>query len=1121
MRSVRSLQIPAILMLITVMALSATGQADGATTAGAASPAAKATDKVIVVLRDQAISLPDTAADARMRTTDVATLQDSVLAQLARTHARDVHRITLINAVAAAVSPAEATALAASPDVADVIPDQPVQLAPAPLAVTQPGSASQSAGSLRPPPGACAPGGQVQLDPEALGVIHAASAGGDSAQALGYTGAGVKVAILADGIDPGNPDFIRPDGSHVIVGDKDFTGGGTSAPTYGGEAFQDAASIAAQGRVVYNLAAFGPRKLSVPCRIRILGVAPGADVVDLEVANKAATTMSEILEAIDYAVTSEHVNIINESVGVNSFPDTASLDVMDLANDAAVRAGVTVTVATGDSGPADTMDTPAADPAVISVGASTTYRAYAQAGVMPPGTKGWLDNNISAFSSGGFEQDGATIDVVAPGDTNWAPCTPDPARFSACTNLLGTKAAPVEFADGSSESAPLVAGVAALVIQAYRESHDGQTPSPAVIKQLVVSTAQDIDAPADQQGAGMVDAYQAVRAAASYPGRTVTPAGPAVLESATQLNAIGSAGTAERFTERLTDTGSTGVTLSLSSRTLAPYRSVLTKSLTLTPARIPQQLWIEAANLTSTVRFRVAPGQARLSASVVAPGLAVIFLVAPDGDLAAFNNPVDPTANYANVQVSDPAAGEWTALLGTVSTASSAPAQFSASTATWQRFGNLSARSVTLAPGASRSVTLTVSTPAGPGDQAGSVVIRSSAAAPAFARVTSVPVTLRTVLPVPDPSESFTASLTGGHPSGPDLGQTLYYQMDVPAGLKALNASISTASAGNTFFAELINPSGQAVSTAANGLPGATVKGVTAIVPETGAQLHVLAPSAGRWSLAIDFYGTVSGTALAQPIRITLNDSPAQASVSGLPDSPGVTLPAGSPQTVQLEVTNTGAAPEAYFADARLSTQTKVTLVTSTLRTLAVPVYSTTLPTYLVPSHTTAVTVTERSRRPLYFDLSWPFGDPDLISQPGITAIRTYAAAAVPDGDWIVTPFLGGPFGGQAPASEQAVVSMTAETAAFDPSVSSPTGDLWLTSLNPAAKVTPFVVEPGQSVTIPVTITPAGRPGTVIRGTLYLDGTSLIPGLATDLLYGGNYSEASDVAAFSYSYTVG
>jgi len=202
-----------------------------------------------------------------------------------------------------------------------------------------------------------------------------------------------------------------------------------------------------------------------------------------------------------------------------------------------------------------------------------------------------------------------------------------------------------------------------------------------------------------------------------------------------------------------------------------------------------------------------------------------------------------------------------------------------------------------------------------------------------------------------------------------------------------------------------------------------------------------MAARRSRTPLAIDFYGTVSGTALAQPIRITLNDSPAQAAVSGLPDSPGSTLAAGSPETVQLQVTNNGTAPEAYFVDARLAEQTKVTIAAATTRALTIPTYSTTLPTYLVPSPTTAITVTASARRPLYFDLSWPFGDPDLISRPGTTATKTYAAPVVPDGDWIITPFLGGPFDGKAPAAVRAVVSLTAETAAFDPSVSSPTGD--------------------------------------------------------------------------------
>jgi subtilisin family serine protease len=1094
---------------------------------------ADVTDKVIVVFRDQVTGPPDAVADTAMRTTaDAASLQRDAMAELAQTHARDVRHITLINAVAATVSPGEARNLAADPAVAEVVPDERVRLAAAPLASGSTAAGSTTAGStgagsagagstvtsstaagstatgdLRPLPGACAAHGQVQLAPEALEAIHAATASGhgDSAQALGYTGAGVKVAILADGIDPDNPDFIRADGSHVITDDQDFIGGGTSAPTYGGEAFQDAAS------------SFGPRPLSVPCRVRILGVAPGASLVALEVASQTSAVLSEVLEAVDYAVTVDHVNIINESLGVNPFPDTASLNVMKMANDAAVRAGVTVTVAPGNAGPTDGIGSPASDPKVISVGASTTYRSYAQAGVMPPGAKGWLDDNIAAFSSGGFEQENRTNDVVAPGDTNWAPCTPDPAKYSACTNLAGTKPSPVEDADGTSESAPLTAGVAALVIQAYRESHRGQTPSPAVVKQIIVSTAQDIDAPADQQGAGLVDAYQAVLAAASYPGGTRTPDGHAVLSSATEFSATGPAGATEHFTEKLTNAGSGNVTVGLSSRTLGPYRDTATRTLRLTEAREPLQMWVATANLTSTVRFFVQPGQARLSASVATPGLASIFLIAPDGDLAAFNNSVDPSANYGNVQVSEPAAGEWTAVLGTSSTATSVPALFGASTATWEPFGTLSARSVTLPPGGSRAVTLTVQTPESPGDQAGSIVLQSSARTPAFARVTSVPVTLRSLLPAPDPSESFTVPLTGGHPSGPNIGQVLYYQMDLPAGLRALNASVGTSSAANTFFAELIGPSDQAASTAGNGL---TAGGGTQITPETGAQLHVLRPAAGRWWLAINFYGTVSGTALSQPITITINDIAVPATVSGLPDSPGRELAPGKPVTVQLRVTDTGAAPEAYFVDPRLAAQMTAQLTAQTVATVTIPVTSGKLPIYLVPAHTTAITATASSPQPLYFDLSWPFGDPDLISGLGTTATRTYTAPQVADGDWSIAPFLPGPFGATAASPVQAIVSMTARTAAFDTSVTSRAGDMWLASLNASAHFKPYVVDPGQSVTIPVTITPHGTPGSIVRGTLYLDDSSLIPGLATELLLSGNYPTASDVAAFSYSYTI-
>ena len=75
-------------------------------------------------------------------------------------------------------------------------------------------------------------------------------------------------------------------------------------------------------------------------------------------------------------------------------------------------------------------------------------------------------------------------------------------------------------------------------------------PSPAVVKRIIVSTAENIGAPADQQGAGLLDAYQAVEAAASYPGTSKTSSGTAILKGSTQLNAVGEPGSNQTFTER-------------------------------------------------------------------------------------------------------------------------------------------------------------------------------------------------------------------------------------------------------------------------------------------------------------------------------------------------------------------------------------------------------------------------------------------------------------------------------------------------------------------------------------------------------------------------------------------
>jgi hypothetical protein len=366
--------------------------------------------------------------------------------------------------------------------------------------------------------------------------------------------------------------------------------------------------------------------------------------------------------------------------------------------------------------------------------------------------------------------------------------------------------------------------------------------------------------------------------------------------------------------------------------------------------------------------------------------------------------------------------------------------------------------------------------------------------------------------------------LTGGNGRATSTGQTSYYQFEVPAGLSVLNADISTANANNTFLAELVDPvTNESASSAANTDFGFGAGGAAVPDPQTGAQLHVLDPNPGLWTLIIDFYNQVSGTAIAQPFNVTLDTTPATASVAGLPDGAGTMLASGTPVTAEVTVTNTGNDPESYFVDGRLDQQTTVSLAGATPSTVNVPITGTP-PEFVVPSHTTSITASASASVGIFFDYEWSFGDPDLLSNSapyGTNPSGTFSSSAVADGTWTITPFQDGPDGahGVAPAVTQ--TAMTATTAAFDPAVTAPTGDLWLESVDANATVHPVIVDPGQTVTIPVTITPGAAAGTTVSGTLYLDDASLVDGAVTENALTGVFPQASDVAAFNYEYTVG
>ncbi len=1098
------------------------------------------TDHVIVVLRNQ----PANGLSARVRIDSVAAAQAPILSELRMTRAEKVRSYSLVDALAATVSPGEAARLADNPAVAEVIPDSPVRGPD--VATTADSAGSPSASPDHPktlpiPPGACPAAGQKALLGEELSLIHADSnsSSGPTARSLGFTGAGVKVAYMAEGIDINNPDFIRQDGSHVFVDYQDFSGDGADAPTSGGEAFLDASAIASQGKV-YDVSHFGPIPLAGPCRVAVEGVAPGASLVGLKVfAQNGYSTTSGILQAIDYAVTVDHVDVLNESLGYNPFPTIESQDIVEEFNDAAVEAGTTVTVAAGDAGPKDTLGSPDTDPHIIDVGATTDYRFYAETGIdgyMPPfATKGWLSDNISGLSSGGYLESGPTVDVVAPGDLSFAACTPNLKMYSDCSNFA-LRPSPVEFSGGTSESSPLTAGTAALVIQAYRQTHEGVSPTPALVKQIIVSTADDLGHPATAQGSGLVDAYRAVMAAQSISdGRQGPAVGSQILMSTGQLHATGEPGTGETLPFTITNSGAGSSTLDLTTRTLGPALDTQYGQVTLSD-KGPHFFnnFYDARQNYQTITFTVAPGRARLLTDITYKGNTAnsflgnvdVVLIDPEGNFAADAVP-QGVGNAAEANVRYPAPGRWTALISSSTTEGQGTVGtvlFRARTFDFEPLGSVTPSHVTIPAGGHVTVQVHEVIPSVAGDQSAAVVIAGG-----FGQTSSVAVTLRSLVDLTTGGH-FSGVLTGGNGRQPDLGQTAYYQFDVPAVApdRTLRADV-VLSDGQTdpVLAYLVDPQGQTLSEATNAVPSRFERKGVAETPTDGVEVATTDPKPGRWTLILNFAPEVTGNKLAEPYDGSVSIGDAPASSKDLPTSAGTILAIGQPDVVSISVKNTTAFPEDYFVDGRLDQMRTLQLAAQSPTSVTLPVgASVPSPSWLVPSNTDSIALTAEASVPVTFDWGPGIGDPDLgATTAGDTATGSWNRAPITVGVWLAEPSEIGPYGAGPPPTAPASMFATVSTQTFDPTVTSSTGDLWLQSIDPSAKVKILTVAPGQTATISVTIRPTGPVGRIVSGTLYVDELGELP---SSVANSENFSPAqsffqagTQVAALPYQYQVG
>src|SRR5262249_53206812 len=146
--------------------------------------------------------------------------------------------------------------LRADSAVAQIVPDTAVPMDQgADVADTSAAAAPATASAKFGSPASCptVPGepGKPAQEPEAMADIHASTGNPNSPEMANSiaTGKGVVVAINGMNRLAGNPDFQRPDGSHVVINAPDYTADAGNDESYG-----DASSVASQGNLVFHYA---------------------------------------------------------------------------------------------------------------------------------------------------------------------------------------------------------------------------------------------------------------------------------------------------------------------------------------------------------------------------------------------------------------------------------------------------------------------------------------------------------------------------------------------------------------------------------------------------------------------------------------------------------------------------------------------------------------------------------------------------------------------------------------------------------------------------------------------------------------------------------------------------
>jgi hypothetical protein len=878
-------------------------------------------ERMVVVFDDQLTSLPANRAHRHAREATAASMQAPLVAQLKQVGATRITTLSLLNAVAASMPATEAQALSHTRGVKAVVPDGTVIIGDGTSYNTKTVAASRVRKRAIPSRAAdgqqmCnAPAGKPLLEPEALTSIHDASDNPlDPFEASKVaTGQGVIIGNVDADTLAGNPDMIRPNGQHVIIDAPN-----PNENVFSDEFNGDVSTMAAQGTVTHTYASQLPfSNFPANCSFRIEGDATGASLLttgeftDTNSLGQIVAPESQVIAGLQQAV-NNGVNVVSESYGFGALPG-ANDDLLEPTNVAMVQAGVVVVESSGDSGSSGTVEEPAANPAIIDVGGTNDLRLLAQADGY---TQGWEDDNMTTLSSGGTAVPGDVVDLVAPG-----------YLALADAGVGNTPPVPTEAFGGTSESAPFVSGAAADVIQAYRDTHGGATPTPAQVKQILTSTATDIGAPSDQQGAGLLNVFAAVEAARQMPGTSETHfTAPELVANPTQLDVQGPGGSTVHTAVSLYNASSipervTGTYRALGSET--SFGNPVTENVSAPPPSAP--IPAQGATAAAPVKFTVPKGVDVLDADMRWPdptnsgnNILSFILTDPAGRLAqssydfGASNGRNASPDIQHSTIQHPMAGTWTAQIlwangrGHAQSAPDTPGPYTGTVsfqASGQNFTTSPASApVIIRPRSSASVPLSIALPQAPGDAPESVQFTGLGGLVA----TSVPIARRTL--IPSAGGSFSATLTSSVSRGAGQIQTFY--VNVPPGENDLDVSFTAPdhAADDPVYYYLFSPADLASTgpESFNFFIHAVDATPTSGNPTGDASLITPDPQPGLWEIDVMQGATTAGTEFSQTVTGTLAyNQLAPVTETGLPTSASTTIGTGTSVPISVQVKNT------------------------------------------------------------------------------------------------------------------------------------------------------------------------------------------------------------------------